>query len=94
MVTANGKTTPKYCCDVDIPLRTEKGDVISIRLKNAIVLHNASHSLISLGRLAIEAHVGLNVEATTGRATLFLPGGHIVPLLNVGVLVVPASNDA
>eukprot|EP00965_Chrysotila_dentata_P000920 29358-Pleurochrysis_carterae.AAC.1 len=68
------------------PFARKKGDVISIRLKNVLVLQNASHNLISLGRLATEAHVGLNVEATTGRATFSSPGGHIVPLLNVGVL--------
>eukprot|EP00965_Chrysotila_dentata_P076276 2519167-Pleurochrysis_carterae.AAC.1 len=27
IVTANGTTTPKYRCDVDIPLRTDKGIV-------------------------------------------------------------------
>eukprot|EP00965_Chrysotila_dentata_P125947 4162811-Pleurochrysis_carterae.AAC.1 len=56
IVTANGKTTPKYRCDVDLPLRTNKGDTIAIRLKNVLVLSNASYNLISLGRLATEAH--------------------------------------
>eukprot|EP00965_Chrysotila_dentata_P069145 2285189-Pleurochrysis_carterae.AAC.1 len=43
----NHTTTLKYCCDVDIPLRPGKGDVINIRLKNVLVLKNASHNLIS-----------------------------------------------
>eukprot|EP00965_Chrysotila_dentata_P032293 1076465-Pleurochrysis_carterae.AAC.1 len=47
--------------------------MVSIRLKNVLVLDNASHDLISLGRLATEAHVGLNVEATTGTSHLSLP---------------------
>eukprot|EP00965_Chrysotila_dentata_P090154 2975900-Pleurochrysis_carterae.AAC.1 len=92
IVTANGTTTPKYRCDVDIPLRTEKGVVVKMRLANVLVLDNDSHNLISLGRLATEAHVGLKVEATIGSSSLRLPGGHKVPLLNVGVLVVPAAN--
>eukprot|EP00965_Chrysotila_dentata_P013158 434025-Pleurochrysis_carterae.AAC.1 len=85
VVTAKGTTTPKHRCDVDIPLRTDKGDIISITLRNVLVLDNASHNLISLGRLATEAHVGLKIEATTGSSSLTLPGGHLVPLLNVGV---------
>eukprot|EP00965_Chrysotila_dentata_P036398 1211981-Pleurochrysis_carterae.AAC.1 len=68
--------------------------MVSIRLKNALVLDNASHNLISLGRLTTEAHVGLNVEAKTGASHLSLPGGHRVPLLNVCVLVVPIGNNA
>eukprot|EP00965_Chrysotila_dentata_P088977 2937435-Pleurochrysis_carterae.AAC.1 len=56
IVTANGTTTPKCRCDVDLPLRTDKGDAVAIRLKNVLVLSNASHNLISLGRLATEAH--------------------------------------
>eukprot|EP00965_Chrysotila_dentata_P184007 6075742-Pleurochrysis_carterae.AAC.1 len=54
--TANGTTTPRYRCDVDLPLRTSKGNTVPIRLKNVLVLSNASHNLISLGRLATEAH--------------------------------------
>eukprot|EP00965_Chrysotila_dentata_P039322 1307186-Pleurochrysis_carterae.AAC.1 len=65
-----------------------------MRLKNVLVLNNASHNLISLGRLATEAHVGLKVEAKTGASTLLLPTGDVVPLLNLGVLVVPAANSA
>eukprot|EP00965_Chrysotila_dentata_P082626 2726798-Pleurochrysis_carterae.AAC.1 len=45
---------------------------------------SASHNLISLGRLAMEAHVGLHEEAKTGTANLLLPEGHVVPLPNVG----------
>eukprot|EP00965_Chrysotila_dentata_P049136 1629757-Pleurochrysis_carterae.AAC.1 len=86
IVTANGTTTPKYRCDVDIPLRTDKGAAVNMRLQNVLVLDNASNNLTSLGRLATEAHVGLKVEATTGLSSLHLPGGHTVPLLNVGVL--------
>eukprot|EP00965_Chrysotila_dentata_P155762 5147412-Pleurochrysis_carterae.AAC.1 len=45
IVTANGTTTPKYRCDVsDIPLRTDKGVIVSIRLKNVLLLDNASHN--------------------------------------------------
>eukprot|EP00965_Chrysotila_dentata_P186025 6141849-Pleurochrysis_carterae.AAC.2 len=92
IVTANGTTTPKYRCDVDIPLRTDIGAVVNMRPQNVLVLDNASHNLISLGHLAKEAHVGLKVEATTGSSSLQLPGGHTVPLLNLGVLVVPAAD--
>eukprot|EP00965_Chrysotila_dentata_P248782 6208536-Pleurochrysis_carterae.AAC.1 len=46
IVTANGTTTSKYRCDVDIPLRTDKGIFVNIRLQNVLVLDNASHNLI------------------------------------------------
>eukprot|EP00965_Chrysotila_dentata_P001741 58311-Pleurochrysis_carterae.AAC.3 len=46
IVTANGTTTPKYRCDVDIPLNTDKGIVVNMRLQNVLVLDNASHNLI------------------------------------------------
>eukprot|EP00965_Chrysotila_dentata_P236764 6201521-Pleurochrysis_carterae.AAC.1 len=94
IVTANGTTAPKYRCDVDISLCTDKGKIVAIRLKDVLIMGKASHNLISLGRLATEEHVGVNVEATTGKSLLSLSGEHVVPLLNVGVLVVPASNTA
>eukprot|EP00965_Chrysotila_dentata_P222727 6193139-Pleurochrysis_carterae.AAC.2 len=65
-----------------------------LRLKDVLVLSNASHNLISLGRLAKEAHVGLRVQATSGHALLLsLPYGKTIPPLNVGVLVVPTSES-
>eukprot|EP00965_Chrysotila_dentata_P125470 4148331-Pleurochrysis_carterae.AAC.8 len=73
ILTTNGTTTPKYRCDVDIPLRTDKGIVVNMRLQHVLVLDNASHNLISRGCLAIKAHVGLKVKATTGYSFLTLP---------------------
>eukprot|EP00965_Chrysotila_dentata_P237405 6201891-Pleurochrysis_carterae.AAC.1 len=96
IVTANGTTTHTQIQvrSRQSPTTHGQGDTVAIRLKNVQVLSNASHNLISLGRLATESHVGLQVEAKTGASTLLLPGGHVVPLLNVGVLVVPAANAA
>eukprot|EP00965_Chrysotila_dentata_P209181 6185150-Pleurochrysis_carterae.AAC.4 len=51
IMTANGTTWPKYRCKVDLPLRTTKGHVTALRLTNILVLDNASHNLVSLGRL-------------------------------------------
>eukprot|EP00965_Chrysotila_dentata_P091606 3024507-Pleurochrysis_carterae.AAC.1 len=45
IVTANGTTRPKYRCKVDLPLRTDKNEVVTLRLKNVLVLDNASHNL-------------------------------------------------
>eukprot|EP00965_Chrysotila_dentata_P083890 2768552-Pleurochrysis_carterae.AAC.1 len=45
IVTANGTTRPKYRCEVDLPLRTTKGQVTALRLTNVLVLDNASHNL-------------------------------------------------
>eukprot|EP00965_Chrysotila_dentata_P004466 145407-Pleurochrysis_carterae.AAC.1 len=45
IITANGTTRPKYRCDVDLPLRTDEGAVVTLRLKNVLVLDNASHNL-------------------------------------------------
>eukprot|EP00965_Chrysotila_dentata_P145187 4795167-Pleurochrysis_carterae.AAC.1 len=89
---ANGTARPKYRCDVDLPLRTDKGAVVTLRLKNVLVSDNASHNLVSLGRLTTEAHVALRVQATTGKASLILQTGETAPLLNIGVLVVPHAN--
>eukprot|EP00965_Chrysotila_dentata_P053158 1764040-Pleurochrysis_carterae.AAC.1 len=47
IITANGTTRPKHRCDVDLPLRTDKGAVVMLRLKNVLVLDNASHNLVS-----------------------------------------------
>eukprot|EP00965_Chrysotila_dentata_P020752 686736-Pleurochrysis_carterae.AAC.1 len=44
---------------------------------------------MSLGRLAMESHVALHVQASTGYSSLTLPSGNTIPLLNVGVLVIP-----
>eukprot|EP00965_Chrysotila_dentata_P106707 3524534-Pleurochrysis_carterae.AAC.2 len=66
-----------------------------MRLQNVLVLDNASHNLIGLGRLATEAHVGLKVEATTGSSFLTLPGGHshrTVAQRRGAYLVVPAAS--
>eukprot|EP00965_Chrysotila_dentata_P152171 5028590-Pleurochrysis_carterae.AAC.1 len=60
IVTTNGTTRPKYRCEVDLSLRTTKGHVTALRLTNVLVLDNTSHNLVSLGRLATEAHVALN----------------------------------
>eukprot|EP00965_Chrysotila_dentata_P241717 6204442-Pleurochrysis_carterae.AAC.2 len=67
IVTANGTTMPKHRCDVDLPLRTDKGSVVMLlRLTEVLVLSNKLHNLISLGRLTKEANVGLRVQATSG----------------------------
>eukprot|EP00965_Chrysotila_dentata_P045476 1510623-Pleurochrysis_carterae.AAC.1 len=79
IVTANETTRPKRRCDVDLPLRTDKGAVVMLRLKNVLVLDNASHNLVSPGRLATEAHVALRVQATTGKASLTLQTGETIP---------------
>eukprot|EP00965_Chrysotila_dentata_P233292 6199509-Pleurochrysis_carterae.AAC.2 len=82
-------TRPKYRCEVDLPLRTIESKVVGLRLSNMLVLDNASHNLVSLGRLAMESQVALHVQASTGYSSLTLPTGDTVPLLNVGVLVIP-----
>eukprot|EP00965_Chrysotila_dentata_P069732 2303799-Pleurochrysis_carterae.AAC.1 len=63
-----------------------------LRLQNVLVLDNASHNLVSLGRQATKAHVALRVQATKGKASLTLQTGETTPLLNIGVLVVPHAN--
>eukprot|EP00965_Chrysotila_dentata_P021588 714906-Pleurochrysis_carterae.AAC.1 len=73
IVTANGTTRPKYSRSVDLPLRTSEGSAEHLRLHDALVLNNASHNLLSLRRLAKEAHVGVHVKGTTDDAILTLP---------------------
>eukprot|EP00965_Chrysotila_dentata_P122716 4056142-Pleurochrysis_carterae.AAC.2 len=78
---------PKYGCSVDLPLRTSKGSTEHMRLDNVLVVDNALHNLVSLGRLAKQAYIGVYVEATSGSATLTLPSGATVPLVTAGVLI-------
>eukprot|EP00965_Chrysotila_dentata_P103769 3425812-Pleurochrysis_carterae.AAC.1 len=92
IVTSNGPTRPKYRCEIDLPLCTDKGEVVTLHFKNVLILDNASHNLVSLGRLVTESHVELRVKATTGHASLTLPTGDIISLFNSGVLVVPRAN--
>eukprot|EP00965_Chrysotila_dentata_P177858 5874666-Pleurochrysis_carterae.AAC.1 len=40
----------------------------------------------------MESHVALHMQASTGYSSLTLPTGDTVPLLNVGVLVIPRPN--
>eukprot|EP00965_Chrysotila_dentata_P047790 1585342-Pleurochrysis_carterae.AAC.1 len=45
--------------------------------------------MVKPGRLAKEAHVRMQMQATTGNAALTEPDGTKAFLINVGVLVVP-----
>eukprot|EP00965_Chrysotila_dentata_P132848 4392676-Pleurochrysis_carterae.AAC.1 len=91
IVTANGTKRPKHRCSVGLPLRTSEGGVEYLRLHDVLVLDNASHNLVSLGRLAKEAHVGVHVKGMTGDATLTLPSGATAPLIKAGVQTIPTA---
>eukprot|EP00965_Chrysotila_dentata_P216138 6189197-Pleurochrysis_carterae.AAC.1 len=92
IVTANGTTKPKYRCDINLPLRSDKGGIEHLHIRGVLFLDNVSYNLISLGCLAKVAHVALTMQATTGDATLTLANGRIVSMLNGGVCVVLTQN--
>eukprot|EP00965_Chrysotila_dentata_P081812 2700667-Pleurochrysis_carterae.AAC.2 len=70
IATANGTMTLKYRCDVDNPLRTDLGVVMmNMMLKNVLVPDNASHNLISLGRLATAKHTRAHCATAHRRCT-------------------------
>eukprot|EP00965_Chrysotila_dentata_P170635 5633260-Pleurochrysis_carterae.AAC.1 len=73
IATANGTTGPKYRCQIDLPLRADRGAGITLRLNNVLVLGNASHNLVSLEWLATEAQVELRGLHDSLRIALISP---------------------
>ena len=89
--TANGTVVPELRCDVVRTLRTKAGARRSVLLREALVMPDCAHNLISLGKLARDEGIGVIVGAGHEASQLTLPDKTAVPILNVGILVVPPA---
>ena len=87
--TANGSVTPALKCDVRRTLVCSDGKQRSVLLREALVMDNCSHNLISLGKLAREEGIGMMLGACDEDSYLKLPGNITAPVLNLGIIVIP-----
>ena len=89
--TANGETVPPLKCDVWHPVGLADGTVTRVLLKEALVMKDCAHTLISAGRLARDGTCGTVLEIG-GNSYMSFPNGSRAPLMNLGVIVLPAVN--
>ena len=93
ILTAGGSTSPKLRCDAMIEVLTNTGKVLSLVLRDALVMDDSQHNLVSLGLLAREgviSHIGAGSEGSY----LLFPDNNKVDLMNRGVLIIPDRDDA
>lgn len=45
--------TPRWCCDVSLPVRQRGGGTRILLLTSALIMETCSHNLVSVGRLAL-----------------------------------------
>ena len=85
---------PPYKCTQLVTARRRDGKKTLLPLRDSVILDSCQHTLASGGKLAAEEGFGLLLEPYDGETYLFkdtptsAPEQHI-PLLNLGVLVLP-----
>ena len=89
VATANGVTVPPHRCDAALSVRTQGGSVRRLELKDAVLLPDCQHSLVSLGLLARDAHASTTISAGTSESFIQLADGTKITLVNSGVLILP-----
>ena len=93
--TANGLVVPPFKNDYVIMTRNRRGSKANIVRRNAVVLENCPHTLVSGGKMALEDGVGTWL-APYDQVSYLRPQANDhsldVPLFNVGVLVIPARS--
>ena len=92
IATANGVTVPPTKCTARVPFRTLSGQRKWLTLDDCLILTDSEHNLVSLGRLALDQHIGTTIGAGARPSQLTFPDGSGASLLNVGVLVMPDAN--
>ena len=93
--TANGLCLPPTRCTQLVEARSRSGSVCRIPLHDSVVLDTCQHTLCAGGKLALEDGYGLMVAPRDGETflfTSFTDRSSDIPLVNVGVLVVPHSS--
>ena len=95
--TANGLCLPPTKCTQLLPTRRRDGKRASIPLTDSVVLDSCQHTLCAAGKLAAEDGIGLMLAPYDGDTFLFTSWTDRtsdIPLLNLGVLVVPDAAAA
>ena len=88
--TANGVTTPTWRCDVPMKIGMRDGSVRTVVRRNALVMPQCAHELVSAGNLA--KNNGINTLIASGNETrLIFPDGACAPVFNMGVTVLPVA---
>ena len=89
--TANGVTTPKLRCDVPMQVGMKDGSVRTVIRRDALVIPNCAHELVSLGNLAKDE--GVKTRIGDAHDTLLeFPDGATAPAFNLGIVVLPFAD--
>ena len=92
VLTANGSVTPPWKVDVLQTLRCTDGCLTSIILRDALVMEDCAHNLVSLGKLARDEQMGTWLAPGNEQSHLTLSNGKKAPLLNLGILIIPDAS--
>ena len=84
--TANGVTVPPHRCDAALSVRTREGRICRLELRDAVLLPDCQHSLVSLGLLARDLHASTTIGAGTDDSFICMADGERISLINSGVL--------
>ena len=89
VATANKTVVPAWKCDAELVLQMGDGSVRKEILRDALVMEDCAHELISLGRLARDHGIGTMLSAGAAPSYMLFPDGMRAPIVNLGVLVIP-----
>ena len=92
IATANGIAVPPHRCDAAILVRLQNGTVHNLELRDAVLLPECQHTLVSLGLLARDSHASTIIAAGSGDSYIQLLDGSKVTLVNAGALVLPDAS--
>ena len=86
--TANGVATPEFCCDVPMEVGMADGSVRTVLRRNALVMPQCAHELVSAGNMAKEHGIHTLIAGDNDTRLIF-PDGKCAPVFNMGVTVLP-----
>jgi hypothetical protein len=86
--TASGLATPKYRCDVPMTVGMKDGTTRTVIRRDAMVIENCAHELISLGNLAKDEGIK-TVIGSDSETELVFSDGAASPAFNLGIIVLP-----
>ena len=95
--TANGLCLPPSKCTQLLKCRQRGGGVTTVPLRDSVCLDSCQHTLCAGGKIAAEDGLGLMLAPYDGDTFLFLSFTDReldIPLVNVGVLVLPDASSA
>ena len=92
VATANGITVPPHRCDAVLAVREVSGSVHRLELRDAVLLTDCQHSLVSLGLLARDELASTTISAGTSESFIKLADGTKLCLVNSGVMLLPDAS--